>query len=611
MQATSNSRRRCRLQCACQAGLLTYAFSALCLGMFEPGVLTAQTFSGTNSTTIVINDNSAATPYPSSISVTGLSQPVSHLTVTVWGLEHTFSSDISMLLVGPQGQAVVLMSVVGDTNNTEVSVNWLTFDDSAPAHLPFSCGDCPITNGSYQPTDAGIRDFFFSPAPSGPYKFALSAFNGTVPNGTWSLYVEDTSPGDVGIITNGWSLSITTGSTAFGISGTVTTYNSNISVPAVTMNVTGDANTAGLTDTNGTYAVLVNMGGTYTVTPQKTDDNPTANGVTTADIALIRRHILNTTPLDSPYKLLAADVTGAGSVTDMDIAFIRQLILALTNSFPAGLWKFVPTSYLFPDPQHPWTAPNTLSYANVVADASNQNYLVMKLGDVNSSWAVPAVSQTNAPLVQFRLANVTARPGDSIKAAITVAAFQNVTSIQFTMKWDPTVLQFVGVSDFALRGLQTNNFGTVFVNSGELTFSWDDPQGSGVTTADGTAIFAANFRASGPTAMSSLALVDSPTPREVTVDAALGTFVSQNGAVIILPPTVTPPLLSAGLNPTKTAFVLAIPTVNGVTYVAEYADVLPATNWTRLSTIVGDGTLQVVTDQILTNQSRFYRTRTL
>jgi hypothetical protein len=64
-------------------------------------------------------------------------------------------------------------------------------------------------------------------------------------------------------------------------------------------------------------------------------------------------------------------------------------------------------------------------------------------------------------------------------------------------------------------------------------------------------------------------------------------------------PTVTPPLLSAGLNPTKTAFMLAIPTVNGVTYVAEYADDLPVTNWTRLSTIVGDGTLQVVTDQIL------------
>src|SRR5262245_53135197 len=114
MQTTSNSRVRTSRQYARQVGLLTYAVSALCLSLFEPGILTGQTFSGTNGTTIVIHDNSAATPYPSSIAVAGLGQPVSHVTVTVWGLEHTFASDVSMLLVGPQGQAVVLMSVAGD-----------------------------------------------------------------------------------------------------------------------------------------------------------------------------------------------------------------------------------------------------------------------------------------------------------------------------------------------------------------------------------------------------------------------------------------------------------------------------------------------------------------
>src|SRR5438477_5049345 len=170
MQTTFNSRLRCSRQSARRPGLLTYAFTMLCLGLCEPSVLNAQTFSGTNSTTIVINDNSAATPYPSTISVAGLSQPVSHVTATVWGLEHTFASDISMLLVGPQGQAVVLMNVIGDTNNPEVSVSRLTFDDSAPAPLPYNCGNCPITNGSYQPTDGGIDDFYFPPAPAGPYK---------------------------------------------------------------------------------------------------------------------------------------------------------------------------------------------------------------------------------------------------------------------------------------------------------------------------------------------------------------------------------------------------------------------------------------------------------
>ena len=588
----------------------------------------ATTFQGTNSAKITINDAflddqnnvvfSNATPYPSTIRVSGLTEGASYVTVTIRGLHHTSCADISMLLVPPDGtNGVVLMSQAGGFNNGNppegtVAVGQLTFEDNASKSL-YTIGTWwPITNGTYLPTDAVVTNYFLPPAPAGlystpysNYSTTLSGLNGALLNGTWSLYIQDESPGDDGVISNGWSLSI---ATAFGISGTVANYNSGLPVPGVTMNVTGDHNTTGLSDGNGTYDVLVNPGGTYTVTPQRTFDDPPALGVTTFDIVLIRRHISGVTPLDSPYKLLAADVTGAGSVTDTDIAYIRQLSLGLTNSFPAGLWKFIPSSYIFPDPQQPWTAPTSLSYAGLVTDANNQDFVAIKLGDVVNSLSGPA---GNAPLVQFQPVNVKAQPGASIKAAITVGAFQNVTSVQFTMKWDPAVLQFTGVSDFALRGMETNNFGTVFVNSGELTFSWDDPQGSGVTAADGTSIFLANFQVLGPPgSSSSLALLDSRTLREVTVNAALAAFGTQNGQVTVTTTGPTRPVISGALDLTRTAFQLSVPTVNGVAYIVEYSNVLPTTNWTSLSTIMGDGTVKVVTDQILTNQSRFYRTRT-
>jgi len=63
-----------------------------------------------------------------------------------------------------------------------------------------------------------------------------------------------------------------------------------------------------------------------------------------AGISLIRRHILFVPPetLNSPYKLLAADVNGDGKVTTADIASVRKLILGATNVFPAGLCAWCP-----------------------------------------------------------------------------------------------------------------------------------------------------------------------------------------------------------------------------------------------------------------------------
>jgi hypothetical protein len=49
-----------------------------------------------------------------------------------------------------------------------------------------------------------------APLPSPPYPGTLNVFNGTVPNGTWELFVQDFVSGDAGNIAGGWSISITT-----------------------------------------------------------------------------------------------------------------------------------------------------------------------------------------------------------------------------------------------------------------------------------------------------------------------------------------------------------------------------------------------------------------
>jgi subtilisin-like proprotein convertase family protein len=160
-----------------------------------------------NAASITINDNSAASPYPSQINVSGQVGSVTKVTVNLNNLNHTFPDDIDILLVGPGGQNAIVMSDVGG-NVPAVNVN-LTLDDAALLALP---DNGPLVSGTYQPTnDVGTGgETFPAPAPAPSGGSALSVFNGTNPNGTWSLYVVDDEAGDLGTITGGWSLSITT-----------------------------------------------------------------------------------------------------------------------------------------------------------------------------------------------------------------------------------------------------------------------------------------------------------------------------------------------------------------------------------------------------------------
>lgn len=158
--------------------------------------------SAANPTSITIPNSGAGTPYPSPIAVSGISAPVAKVTATLHSLSHTFPGDLDVLLVGPAGQKVMLMSDVGGTNDA-VSVT-VTFDDSAP---PIGTA---VVNGTFRPTNSGTTDVMPAPAPAGPYGAALSAFNGVSPNGTWQLFVFDDAGGDLGAFAGGWSLTITT-----------------------------------------------------------------------------------------------------------------------------------------------------------------------------------------------------------------------------------------------------------------------------------------------------------------------------------------------------------------------------------------------------------------
>lgn len=141
-------------------------------------------------------------PYPSTMTVSGAQDRITDVDVLLNGVTHTSPSDIDLLLVGPAGQQATVMSDVG--SDADISGVNLVLDDQASTPVP-----TPIVQGAYQPTNASGSDAFPAPAPAASGASALTPFNGTNPNGTWSLYVVDDASGDTGALTGGWALQIT------------------------------------------------------------------------------------------------------------------------------------------------------------------------------------------------------------------------------------------------------------------------------------------------------------------------------------------------------------------------------------------------------------------
>ena len=155
--------------------------------------------------TITIPDSGPATPYPSTCEVSGRTGVVTEVLMSLDGLSHAYPDDIDILLVGPGGQNATVMSDAGgfiDATNVTIGL-----DDAAGSPLPDSG---QLVSGIFQPTNFGVGDLFPAPAPTPREGSALSIFNGTNPNGTWSLYVVDDRGGDFGSI-SAWGLVVIIG----------------------------------------------------------------------------------------------------------------------------------------------------------------------------------------------------------------------------------------------------------------------------------------------------------------------------------------------------------------------------------------------------------------
>ncbi|MEM1323704.1 MAG: peroxidase family protein [Bacteroidota bacterium] len=261
----------------------------------------------------------------------------------------------------------------------------------------------------------------------------------------------------------------------------IVTMESGLEIKNVNLEIEGSTNSRpATTDENGEYTFSqLKTCEEYTVTPQKEGDY--RDGVTTFDLVLTTKHILGAQDLDSPYKLIAADVNNSGSITTFDVVQMRKLILAVEDEFPdSESWRFIDADYMFSDPTDPFAEPfREYAWVGSLSQAMQFDFVAVKMGDVNDS-ANPNTFQSsqdrwiNEPLV-FQAADQDFKAGELVEVVFRAPAMSQTLGYQYTLEYDSDKLDVEAIEPGQLRGLYKDNF-AVHQDKGLITTSWNGQQ---------------------------------------------------------------------------------------------------------------------------------------
>lgn len=273
----------------------------------------------------------------------------------------------------------------------------------------------------------------------------------------------------------------------------------------VPVQISGGIEEMGYTAEDGSY-LFDNLSSqeTYSVRPMPNDDYK--EGLSTFDLVLIRKHILGIAPLNSPYKMLAADVNNSKSISAFDMVVIRQLVLGTRTDFPENAsWRFIDASYDFPDPRNPFleALPESRDYKQLLINDLNRDFIGFKVGDVNNSadplTMVGQGRSTNGNLL-LEVEDLELKAGFVYNIPFKAKDLKAIQGYQFTVDFNTNALQLKEALPGAPITMGDNNFGLTHAVKGKLTTSWENA--GAIQTDEETLLFTLVFEAQTTTNLS-------------------------------------------------------------------------------------------------------------
>ncbi len=238
------------------------------------------------------------------------------------------------------------------------------------------------------------------------------------------------------------------------------------------------------TDEFGDYQITFNSLDLpdYVVSPVS-DNSMISQGISTFDILLIRQHILlqnREATRQYAYQVIASDVDNSGSVSTIDILYLRKIILEFDfDEMPNGgpSWKYVSTATdisNFVDPFAEIENPDVLGVAD-----DNANFIAVKIGDPSFD-ALGFSGTGRAASEDFELMARTVDENDEfLEVEIATVHTQRIIGLQFEMQFDTEILIF---EDLTSEIINETNYSVK--EKGAIRVSWDDKKLSGATAQE-------------------------------------------------------------------------------------------------------------------------------
>ncbi len=225
----------------------------------------------------------------------------------------------------------------------------------------------------------------------------------------------------------------------------------------------------------------------YEVTTAKNDG--ALNGVTTLDLVLIQKHILDTKPLDSPYKMIAADANNDTKISAVDLIQLRKLILGIYQDFPNNnSWRF-PIKDQIMAFDNPWPFTEVINIEALAEPMMDNDFVGVKIGDVNGTATANLLgddtSFRSAEKLQLYFEDLISNI-ESVSVPVKINSNELLNGMQIT-------LEHPGAELLRIEGASLDISDNNYVTTGSSTsFSWSS--GKAVSLNNGEVLFTLVFK---------------------------------------------------------------------------------------------------------------------